>query len=517
MRFIHILFLVFFVVNNVFAGGGASRAITAGVVAVATGGTSLLTGATLGTAIFTGSAAGVGYATTGNATVGVNTDGDGRNPTVNVTIPGPRDYPINIDTANFGYPDRQRAEEARNRPWEPKFTRPGQTAAQREAEYQEAKKTFEIKTSGQYNFGIVNYLGRAYHMETNGSRTFLSTTDRGGWEISPFNGYDSTTTFTPTSEMERLAMRSFNFEETPLIWHFSRENINGYWYNRAYTDSAYDIMVPEGEVHNIAAPKWYTEMRKMRQQEQRARVEQTKKEELIKKAVEGYMRESQYSLWVSTQHANNWSFNQASAPEVSFARECARTTLEYYDRGLEIAEAANVARLYEHAVAFVVPGGIDNLRNFAFEGLPAFEFVSNIGRDLAVDVATCKAGRFVSRMARTSLQSARQTRMASRGGRNNGNRIQAVRADADNYLRGLKDRRVLSNKGVTRDGHEYYKFEERCEYMGVKFRKGDYISRDELHHEWELFRGPTNHRGAISPITGRLYKEADPSRILKLP
>ena len=185
----------------------------------------------------------------------------------------------------------------------------------------------------------------------------------------------------------------------------------------------------------------------------------------------GYMRESQYSLWVSTQHANNWNFNPASAPEVSFARECARTTLEYYDRGLEIAESANVARLYEHVVTFVMPGGIDNLRNFAFEGLSAFEFVSNIGRDLAVDVATCKAGRFVSRMARTSLQSARQAWMISRGGRNNGNRIQAVRADADNYLRGLKDRRVLSNKGVTRDGHEYYKFEQNANIEESNLRK----------------------------------------------
>ncbi|MBQ3565334.1 MAG: hypothetical protein IJA14_04245, partial [Alphaproteobacteria bacterium] len=301
-----------------------------------------------------------------------------------------------------------------NRPWEPKFTRSGQSSAQREAEYQEAKKTFEIKTSGQYNFGIVNYSGRTYHMETNGSSTFLSTTDRGGWEITPFNGYDSTTTFTPTSEMERLAMRSFNFEETPLIWHFSRENINGYWYNRAYTDSAHDIMVPENEVHNIAAPKWYTEMRKLRQQEQRARVEQTKKEELIKQAVEGYMRESQYSLWASTQHANNWSFNPASAPEVSFARECAQTTLEYYDRGLEIAESANVARLYEYAVAFVVPGGIDNLWSFAYEALSPFEFLSNVGRDVAVTAATGGAIGFVSKVAKTTLRTARQAQIVSR-------------------------------------------------------------------------------------------------------
>ena len=54
--------------------------------------------------------------------------------------------------------------------------------------------------------------------------------------------------------------------------------------------------------------------------------------------------------------------------------------------------------------------------------------------------------------------------------------------------------------------------------MGIKFRKGDYISRDELHHEWEWFSHPKRHEGAIDPVSGRLFeKSAEASRILKLP
>jgi len=58
---------------------------------------------------------------------------------------------------------------------------------------------------------------------------------------------------------------------------------------------------------------------------------------------------------------------------------------------------------------------------------------------------------------------------------------------------------------------------EKVEYKGIKFKKGDYLSRDELHHEWEWFRGKDTHRGAIDPTTGKFYKGADSGRTLKLP
>ena len=211
----------------------------------------------------------------------------------------------------------------------------------------------------------------------------------------------------------------------------------------------------------------------------------------------GYMRESQYSLWVSTQHANNWNFNPASAPEVSFARECARTTLEYYDRGLEIAESANVARLYEHVVTFVMPGGIDNLRNFAFEGLSAFEFVSNIGRDLAVDVATCKAGRFVSRMSKTSLRAAKQDRILSRGGR--GNRAQQRVVDTAEARNRCWDQ--MKSSGEWR--HVTGRNKPTLEHT----RSGRFAQKSIEKWEIEVFDRNENHIGVIKPSDGKFHPE----------
>ena len=61
-----------------------------------------------------------------------------------------------------------------------------------------------------------------------------------------------------------------------------------------------------------------------------------------------------------------------------------------------------------------------------------------------------------------------------------------------------------------------YLKKSRC--VGVEFKRGNYISRDTLHHEWEFFRGPKNHRGAINPLTGVLDEsKMHPERVLKLP
>lgn len=101
---------------------------------------------------------------------------------------------------------------------------------------------------------------------------------------------------------------------------------------------------------------------------------------------------------------------------------------------------------------------------------------------------------------------------------NNAPRVQATHGDADKYLNGLKDKGVLGKKGVTKDGHEYYQFTKKCEYKGIKFKKDEYISRDTQHHEWEYFRNPKTHNGAIDPIKGLLDEsKAVPGRTLKLP
>ncbi len=69
----------------------------------------------------------------------------------------------------------------------------------------------------------------------------------------------------------------------------------------------------------------------------------------------------------------------------------------------------------------------------------------------------------------------------------------------------------------TKDGFDYYKFTQKCTHNDVRFRKGDYISRDTLHHEWEWFRGVKNHRGAIESKYGKFNPEkAEAKRVLKV-
>ena len=48
-----------------------------------------------------------------------------------------------------------------------------------------------------------------------------------------------------------------------------------------------------------------------------------------------------------------------------------------------------------------------------------------------------------------------------------GDRVQAERQDADNYLKELKDKGVLSEKKIAKDGREYFKFQKKCEYNGI--------------------------------------------------
>ena len=96
-------------------------------------------------------------------------------------------------------------------------------------------------------------------------------------------------------------------------------------------------------------------------------------------------------------------------------------------------------------------------------------------------------------------------------------RIQSTRTDADKYLQELKDKGVLSDKRIAKDGREYYEFRRNCEHHGIKFKKGQYIERDTQHHEWEYFQNKNTHKGAIDPLTGKLNtRKYSPGRTLKI-
>ena len=95
-------------------------------------------------------------------------------------------------------------------------------------------------------------------------------------------------------------------------------------------------------------------------------------------------------------------------------------------------------------------------------------------------------------------------------------RVTATRDDANRYLQGLQDMKVLSEKQITKDNREYYMFTEKCEYRGIQFKKGQFIERDTQHHEWEFFQNEDVHLGAIDPMSGKLYKKGKRGRILKI-
>ena len=96
-------------------------------------------------------------------------------------------------------------------------------------------------------------------------------------------------------------------------------------------------------------------------------------------------------------------------------------------------------------------------------------------------------------------------------------RTVADRKDVDNYIDKLIDKGVLSEKKIAKDKREYFEFRKKCEYMGIKFKKGQYLERDTMHHEWEYFRDKNTHLGAIDPLTGELNTaKRDLSRTLKI-
>ena len=83
-------------------------------------------------------------------------------------------------------------------------------------------------------------------------------------------------------------------------------------------------------------------------------------------------------------------------------------------------------------------------------------------------------------------------------------RIQNTKEQVDDYINGLLDKKVLINRGKTKDGYHYYEFVKKAEYKGQKFKRGHYISRDVKHHEVEWFRNKDYHEGAMDPVTGEV-------------
>ena len=385
-------------ISSVCAGGGMSRPIAAIGLGIATGGVGFALGAPVATATVSGLATTASVMANGRTSVGVEVNGNGGNAGTFVNVSTNQGTPIvdmHVHREDPPIPSVLRSSlPGSSSTFQQNLSTESSLAtdlARERLVQEEAKKaqrTFTISNSSisNYTFGIKRINGKEYHFAKSrySERLVLSARK---WRIrSDYGPFSSITHFEAHTEDERLAMRSFIFEETPYIWHFGRENIDGKLYNHAWTDTYLDMLVPENEVHRIIAPSEYTRQRLARLAASRSSVSSsslsapvsvdtafTKAKEA---AAQGLLEEASWAA-VHSVHAARHDFEDE-------ARRAASTVVEYYNRA--------VSTFAEFAMDVVTPGGIDNWQKYSRDeiGLPQLE--ESIRHDMEADLVAGMVG-----------------------------------------------------------------------------------------------------------------------------
>ncbi|MDR1366831.1 MAG: hypothetical protein LBJ13_02915 [Puniceicoccales bacterium] len=86
-------------------------------------------------------------------------------------------------------------------------------------------------------------------------------------------------------------------------------------------------------------------------------------------------------------------------------------------------------------------------------------------------------------------------------------RIVNTLADCVKYIED-KISKGICEKYKTIGDKRYYKVTKNH----GELKKGDLLTQDNRHYEWELFNARGKHKGAIDPQKGTIYKPADPAR-----
>jgi len=236
-----------------------------------------------------------------------------------------------------------------------------------------------------------------YDCVTNGKSKIMAESGSRQWEVRKGRKYKRFSKFTPEDENGRLALKSFIFEETPLVWHFDRKNINGEWFNHAWTDTDMDVLVPEGKRVGIPAPEWFSAYRQVEIKEMSKHNPSVDNLKLAKDvAWRGYYNEF---LWSNVRAVNLMAENR-----IEESQAAVRQGLDYYD------EAHRIYRDMKHTIGevaqstgefiadFFLAGGIDNYRKYAGGRLSAAEYErlvreENLENMAAIATgATCGAG-----------------------------------------------------------------------------------------------------------------------------
>ena len=187
----------------------------------------------------------------------------------------------------------------------------------------------------------------------------------------------------------------------------------------------------------------------------------------------------------------------------------------------------------EQLALWVCEHGAENLARYCAEGdaaiyasyLKTLDFVV----DFAVKHGVC--GALNKKLATANGYSARQFNLNKprefRSGKTSGGaeyrKVKPARRvstmdDLNRYMNDMigVNSGALLNCGKTTDGYHYYKVNKKFTYRGITFKKGDYLSKDTQHYEVEWFSDPKTHLGAINVLSGQIYKDADPKRILRV-
>ena len=543
--------------NEVIAGHEASKVLTGAAIGIATGGVCLAVGAPLATAATAGAVAAGGYMAGGETRVGIQVDGNGNHPAVNVTVNHHGQTFANV-TAGPNPPEggpAETEETLRRRIQQEEEARREEVrqAKQREARTRRAKSSFE-KWDENTSYEIREVEGREYHVAKSPGNEFWSLGIGRGWQKGQRKAIGYTTFPNQPS--------NFTFEITEERWYFDIKVIDGRRYNHAWTDTLLDIIIPEGERHEILAEDWY--INHYRYQAEKAEAEKAAMREQILRAEIDMINNAEVNYSRGQIEEANWGviniLRDINENRFDVLGNRSETVRSFYERALEGLNRIGVA-VEDTLKDMAIPGGIDNLHRFQEGLIGPEEYREEVMREIAEDAVAYSiasiiggaggaaggtiAGGPVGAAIGADLGAAkgaiygyvasRATRAITRTFINYRNRsgwehhsnpqTREVKAErkasskqhADSYIHGLQDRGVLSDKRIAKDGREYFEIQKKCEYNGIKFKKGQFLERDTMHHEWEYFQNKDTHLGAIDPVTGKLNTvKARTDRSLKI-
>ena len=337
---------------------------------------------------------------------------------------------------------------------------------------------------------------------------------------------------------------------TGLNWSFGLEFINGKEYHRAHCDGLRDILVPVGKRYIIwsmdrklnPSSSFVSEMSKYMPQRSNA----LKTEDRPKRSASPEPVDTTYRKVCKVKDAVvNDCVNKVVNSIPSDVKNGCKVCFQYLKKADDVS--FNVVSTVVDVTLGNVVRGLDwldksaemsgaGVRRYLRDGLGIDQATAqNIGDGLEVGMKMLISIVPAKSMNLASNASKRLVKLTPAGGPSNGfkfkfydenvvykeikptngkakggfksqtGRIINTATDADKYLNGLLGNKgVLRNCGKTKDGHHYYQVMEQTEYMGQTYRRGDYLSRDTLHHEIEWFRDADTHKGAIDVLTGKV-------------